>query len=486
MEITSSIPRGWKPRDIQVELLNRIQEGIESGKEYFFIDAPTGSGKSLINMTVANHMGSAYIMTPLKILQTQYMDDFGDILVELRGRSNYRCPDGEPCNHGLCMSTDKKVSELDCYHECPWKIAIKEAEESPLTLFNFYSYICQNKYANRFQDARGAMIVDEAHNLVDILRGFFDIIIKANSIEAKAIGFPEAETLSELVSWVNIEGLEKAKRLSELAPEDDEENEFKQIYFKLNELSKDPRNYVMGRDGDKYTIRRKKVGDFFNECISPSGTIKIFSSATLFNYDTICDYLSIPMDKVAYIQAPWPMSKEQGPICLSLAKIGVTHKSLSDPTTIRKLINNLELVTNELHPLDKGIIHTVSNNLRDLILEGCSRGLRSRLTSDLEEFHEMERGILIGASFFEGLDMPDDLCRFQVLMKIPIPSILDPLVKFLGYEHQEIKDRVVTSIAQGYGRGIRNSEDYCTFYILDSMIRYWKDRFPSYLKEAII
>jgi Rad3-related DNA helicase len=67
-------------------------------KRIVFLDAPTGSGKSLINLSVAHDIGTGYITTPQTLLVNQYDRDIkpGGVFEELgsavMGRQNYPCP----------------------------------------------------------------------------------------------------------------------------------------------------------------------------------------------------------------------------------------------------------------------------------------------------------------------------------------------------------------------------------------------------------
>lgn len=77
--------------------------------------------------------------------------------------------------------------------------------------------------------------------------------------------------------------------------------------------------------------------------------------------------------------------------------------------------------------------------------------------------------ILIGPTLCEGVDLPDDDCRFIIILKMPYPNIKDHYV----YEKTRLfplwyNSKTSTQIIQGIGRGIRNENDYCVTYILDA------------------
>ena len=86
----------------------------------------------------------------------------------------------------------------------------------------------------------------------------------------------------------------------------------------------------------------------------------------------------------------------------------------------------------------KGIIQTASYNLAKEFVKDAPYELRSRLLlyeNSLEKtnfikIHEKSNNtILIGPSLSEGIDLPGDLCRFIIILKVPYASLKDKLVK---------------------------------------------------------
>jgi ATP-dependent DNA helicase DinG len=53
-----------------------ILNAFNSGCKYVILEAPTGFGKSPVAIAVALTLGSSYICTATKDLQTQYSNDF--------------------------------------------------------------------------------------------------------------------------------------------------------------------------------------------------------------------------------------------------------------------------------------------------------------------------------------------------------------------------------------------------------------------------
>lgn len=87
-----------------------------------------------------------------------------------------------------------------------------------------------------------------------------------------------------------------------------------------------------------------------------------------------------------------------------------------------------------------------------------------------------EPTVLVSPSMTEGVDLKDDLSRFQIICKLPFPYLGDQLV-------QKRKERwdwwysfeTAKVLIQGIGRSVRNEEDYAVTYILDeAWANFWK------------
>jgi ATP-dependent DNA helicase DinG len=77
-------------RDRQSDILNQIGTAFASDYKYIILEAPTGFGKSPVAIAVARTLGTRYICTSTKDLQSQYARDFSFVRVA-KGKNNFIC-----------------------------------------------------------------------------------------------------------------------------------------------------------------------------------------------------------------------------------------------------------------------------------------------------------------------------------------------------------------------------------------------------------
>jgi len=196
--------------------------------------------------------------------------------------------------------------------------------------------------------------------------------------------------------------------------------------------------------------------------------------------------------QASYCFTPSPFPHENHPIIYT----GVGSMGNADiDQTLPRLAEAVKAILQE-HKTEKGIIHTNSFKIawylkkniktnRLLIHDSTDRELvlKKHMTSS-------NPTVLLSPSMTEGVDLKDDLSRFQIICKIPYPFLGDTLIRKKmnkwdwWYDMQTAK-----TIVQATGRSIRNEHDRATTYILDSLWeRFYKKNerlFPENFKKSI-
>jgi len=67
-----------------------MEKAFSSGYKYVVLEAPTGTGKTPVAVAAALSLGSSYICTSTKELQTQYHRDFRYVKIA-KGKQNFTC-----------------------------------------------------------------------------------------------------------------------------------------------------------------------------------------------------------------------------------------------------------------------------------------------------------------------------------------------------------------------------------------------------------
>ena len=166
---------------------------LEDQEGTIILDAPTGSGKSLIAMWSAHilkELGNrGYLVTSDLMLQDQYEEDFHKFKLNwpsVRGVDNYECNvNGLTFSLGDCKMKGinyEQAENLTCWNTCGYLQARKRAKELPVALFNYSYYLIQRNYVEDKMIDQGKEIpfpkrdfvfFDEAHKVDSIVQGHF-------------------------------------------------------------------------------------------------------------------------------------------------------------------------------------------------------------------------------------------------------------------------------------------------------------------------
>jgi ATP-dependent DNA helicase DinG len=239
------------------------------------------------------------------------------------------------------------------------------------------------------------------------------------------------------------------------------------------------------------------VSKYFTD-IFDKGSLSLLMSATILSKDNLCKSVGLKDDQVKFIrieESEFPV--EHRPIYLmNVAWLNARTMNESLPQ-LAKVVDNLLTV----HKNDKGIIHTTSYSQLQFIKNNISKDNSSRLIETnpkldrnemiLKHFQSAKPTVLISPSMYLGVDLKDDLSRFQIIVKVPYPDLTDKKISVLKQRNPKWYEwNTILRLIQAYGRSVRNSEDYANTYILDSNISYLlrngKDMIPKWFSEAIV
>ena len=554
--------------DAVFDICLNILEGINHNQ---IIEAPTGSGKSLLNIisagVLAEYYGkSSYILVSDLYLWKQYEDfinkhqnikrKFGI----LKGQTgNYTClRNNEDMRNADCRMggiswaklfnySSAKQLGYECANTCSYVRERKKALNSKVVIMTYQLYhyminVVRSTSQNTIFSKRDTVFCDECHNIPSIVSNCFTPIIKKaefhylqqlHSYKGKIqldlfdndddfSDNEEYELICRKYSLVELEDKYNAiynvlvnpnssAYHNELAISQYNEllNEFRETVEAI-ESNLSHKKQILGQSFTNDDINYYKAcswfrnigclwNDFYN-CISEIGyeyVIKNVSENRLTHEPNIT-FTCVKEDYVVWrfllqtTENRVMMSATIGGYDAFCENIGLKYLQMGkDEEIIYKICKQFGG--------KRGMIQTGSYANAKELYDNAPRDLQRRmlLYNNAKEkttqitIHQMSKDtILIGPTLVEGIDLPDDQCRFIVILKVPFPTIVDDYVKakikLFPLWYNSVTSNV---IIQGIGRGVRSKDDYCTTYILDAcflaLYNSTRNQYPEELQNRI-
>ena len=224
------------------------------------------------------------------------------------------------------------------------------------------------------------------------------------------------------------------------------------------------------------------------------GNIRIFLTGTLGSKEKFCKWNDINEEETYYIYEKSPFDLKNRPIYPDFVG-SMSGKRRGIPNWMNnKAISKIKQLLDK-HSNEKGVIHTSSNeqamwimrNLTDYPLKFVGGQNRNEILRNFANTNENQ--VLIGASIKDGVDFKGDLCRFQIVFKVPYPQLNEQVRYRKKLDPSWYYYQAVMALMQAYGRGIRDKDDYCVMYVIDSdfekLFDFNKNFFNEYFTEAI-
>jgi len=568
---------------IRDEQKNAIQFALHAflieNKSFVIIEAGTGVGKSAIGITIARYLQSiidgtqinnttgCYILTTQKILQEQYMRDFGTsdtsplplpatscdknnnnnigdiediedikLMKTILSAENFKCTSN---TNVVCSSTQRLLKTMDkssavfknCSHKCIYKQKKKEFMDHTEGVTNYSYFMAETSYSKQFV-ARNLLIMDEGHNIYKEVAGFIDVLVTSEITQLLNIEFPSTCDITELFMWVstiyepnlmlkkhnlsiiinnfdtttatatNITKKDTQKKKDIQNKTNNNNYETIKLHETIDKLACksrrflkffDPNNWVASyinntnntnntsfvknsknKKNKELQIKPIDISCFVNDLLYNFGEKRLILSATIINKSHFCKLNGIPESLCSFISIPSPFPLLNRPIYYQ--PVGSMCKIKVDETLVR-MVKKIDELLNK-HNTVKGIIHCHTYKIGKFIYDNISILNKERLlTHTVENRQEIINNhcdalspmVLLSPSMTEGVDLKDELSRFQIICKIPFPYLGDPIIrkkmeKWSWYYNYE----TIISFVQSLGRSIRNQSDFADSYILDS------------------
>lgn len=148
-------------------------------------------------------------------------------------------------------------------------------------------------------------------------------------------------------------------------------------------------------------------------------------------------------------------------------------KSCYDIVNANSDVNGIILTTN--FELTRAVANLIRNNKKVKVFEHKQGEKIADILTKFKE--EPEVSVLISPSLWEGISLDDDTSRYQIVCKTPYGSLASKRNKFIQVRLPEIyQQQTLLTLIQGFGRSVRNKDDFCVTYCLDINTRKELDK----------
>ncbi len=271
----------------------------------------------------------------------------------------------------------------------------------------------------------------------------------------------------------------------------------------INSILSNPKNWIISEiKKDNYKVEKIQLKplDIASYCkaVFEKGSKALIMSATILNNKAFCKSIGLSLDDVKFIQVKSDFPIEHRAIYpLNITYLNYSNlQSIDIISKISRAVDNLM----SMYKNDKGIIHTTSYEQLAFIKENISKENARRLIITDPEIQRDEvifqhisttkPTVLISPSLHTGLDLKDELSRFQIITKVPYPSKGDRWTNAKReLDGEWYYWQTALRLIQAYGRSIRSKDDWAKTYILDSAFSYFikknRNMLPDWFIHAI-
>jgi Rad3-related DNA helicase len=537
----------YKPRKEQKEALSFIESEYQKNKlnKFFLLNLPVGSGKSHLALMIAdwykknvNRMAKVDIITNSKILQDQYSGTYESIS-DLKGKENYECESYAcSCAQGAEFN---RLNKTTC-ESCPYNSSRESFISGGISLTNFYLYILYAIYNPKLLESRDArvLIVDEAHEFDDVMSDFvsikitetivkkfkfageYDIIKKLKSITSITqyvdfLRFLSGEIITTVESMEggmkseprNVREDKRDLKISKVLKTKNSDvkvmqliNDLKQYQTKieifLKEYKDNPNNWVL-EAGYNEKLKQKELSlepiwayDYLDKYVFSNYDMVVLMSGTILDKNLFCQLNGLDVSKAVYYSIGSPFPLKNRPIYyMPVGKM--SYKSKDE--TFKRYIPYIQKLLDK-YKNKKGIIHTnsfelakwIQNSIKDprLIFHDSSN------KDEMLKYHKEsdEPTVIVSPSMDTGVSFDNDDARFQIIAKVPYPSLASQKNKLRQSNNPDWYSwKTVSGIIQMTGRPVRSNLDYADTIIIDGgfgdVIKHSSQFLPDWIQEAI-
>lgn len=500
-----------------------------------WLDAPTGSGKTLIAELVRRMLDApAFYICNTKTLQDQFHTDFPYSKV-LKGRSNYPTL-GMPYPDYTAADCTKEGSgdEAHCYWcpevaDCPYEMAKREALGSRLSILNTSYLLAEANYVGNTggKNRRRLVISDEADVLESELMGFVQYELSERRLERLGITAPKKGVRkTTILAWlkdellpamiVHVKSIAYSQEIRFIREKNgylqliedtkriigDLEQEIEALQGKEDEQDEvGVENWVRDNESGPLVLKPVRVNMYGQRMFWQHGEKWLCMSASFISTEEMNESLGVDEAGLRTATVTVPMMFDVRNRQVEVVPLANMTNKLKD-TEWPKMVRGIDNICS-WYPDVRILVHTVSYAFTEYLMKHCSREMRVRAVTyrtgkdrddALARYRRTQGAILVAPSMDRGIDLKGDECRVVIVAKVPFPNLGDRQVgsRLRGIGGQAwYSVQTIRKLVQMTGRGVRSEDDYCNIYILDAQFlrKIWnktKMLLPSWWREAVV
>jgi len=518
-------------RKYQKETLVRMAEEFETGVKCILLDAPTGFGKSPVNIAFAEAAEKAFYITPQLTLIDQMKRDkyVGKHITEIKGRQNYFCQFDPVAtvDVGMCQRV-KDFQDCKKYEDCPYYKQKMKALNAHTAIMSFAYFILEgySESDNSF-GRRELLILDESHNIdkfvvnyisltispwsvpfsiyqkvsnivgnIKNIQDAISVISTVRDIAASQTEVIQTTLMGGMLSIVQTTALQKLINFVGNADRFLASVQETEWVHQINWSSYKGKNYP------RLIVQPLYARTFMKDMIWCRAEKFIISSATLLNIPLFLrevglDDLLKP-DEVLHLKIPSTFPIENRPILDATEDGTIVMTRDEQEANFMAAVKVLEKII-ELEPNINIAVHCHSYRISIGIMNLIDNKYKTRIVSHtaenrqemLEEWMKSKGKVFLAVSFEEGQDWVGDICDCQVLFKVPYGDVGDKRVarRLELKEWKWYRNETLKTVIQSYGRAVRGPEEKAHYYVIDAsfinLIKRTAKDIPEWYYDAL-
>lgn len=455
MKIPMSDSTGRTPNLTQIAAITFLNEAWAGGS-VIGLNLSVGAGKSFIARAVQLAVPGAVILTPTNQLVSQYCETYPE-LKKCIGKTHYKDSAEQDANFALAAAGKPSIFNPASF----WHKTVKNRQFQP-----------------------SVIILDEADACYSMLQGFSDRTIQINkkqtSISLLSIMKSKLESALQVYSR-NSERKQNITRYHSARYWYHAILENEHLYSHAIEQHKTPRRTLY-----KLVIQSLLIQSHVQKRFFGSAKV-ILMSATLLPSDIKAITGRELSTQFKSFDSPIPVENRKV-YAGNVLPVAPNHQSDFNVYTaaVRSTIDSLKHLGN-------GMVHSTYSESRvwgDLWGDALVHTKANK--AQMLSYFKRNGGVLLGSGMSEGVDLPGDLCRYNVLPKCHYPNMGDSLVqkrKALEDGEHWYNLETLRHTMQAVGRSTRNPKDWSVTVILDPRFAYLFNRYyksiPMWFKESV-